>query len=99
VQRGTAVVPTVSAVQAGFPNVVQGIGGKPHPMTTNLDLGIYYPIKLGEKRELRLTGDWFNVFNSHERSPWIRPSQLTVELEVVRVLFRRYQIPSGVRHC
>jgi hypothetical protein len=30
----------------------------------NLDLGVYYPIKLGEKRELRLTGDWFNVFNS-----------------------------------
>ena len=30
----------------------------------NLDLGAYYPIKLGEKRELRLTGDWFNVFNS-----------------------------------
>jgi len=64
VQRGTAVVPTVSAVQAGFPNTVQGIGGNRTPMTTNLDLGIYYPIKLGEKRELRLTGDWFNVFNS-----------------------------------
>jgi hypothetical protein len=30
----------------------------------NLDLGAYYPIKLGEKRELRLSGDWFNVFNS-----------------------------------
>jgi len=30
----------------------------------NLDLGVYYPIKFGEKRELRLTGDWFNVFNS-----------------------------------
>jgi hypothetical protein len=30
----------------------------------NLDLGFYYPIKLGETRELRFTGDWFNVFNS-----------------------------------
>ena len=30
----------------------------------NLDLGVYYPIKIGEKRELRLSGDWFNVFNS-----------------------------------
>ncbi len=30
----------------------------------NLDLGFYYPIKVGEKRELKLTGDWFNVFNS-----------------------------------
>lgn len=64
VQRGTAVVPTVTATQPGFPNVVQGIGGNRTPMTTNLDLGVYYPIKLGEKRELRLTGDWFNVFNS-----------------------------------
>jgi outer membrane receptor protein involved in Fe transport len=64
VQRGTAIVPAVAATQAGFPNVVQGIGTNRTPMTTNLDLGVYYPIKLGEKRELRLSGDWFNVFNS-----------------------------------
>ena len=30
----------------------------------NLDLGVYYPIKIGEKKEIRLSGDWFNVFNS-----------------------------------
>ena len=30
----------------------------------NLDLGVYYPIRVGEGKELRLTGDWFNVFNS-----------------------------------
>jgi len=30
----------------------------------NLDLGVHYPIKLGEGKELRLTGDWFNAFNS-----------------------------------
>jgi len=64
VQRGTAVVPTVTATQAGFPNVVDSIGTQRTPRTMNLDLGVYYPIKLGEKRELRLTGDWFNVFNS-----------------------------------
>jgi outer membrane receptor protein involved in Fe transport len=64
VQRGTAVVPTVSATQAGFPNVVNSVGSTRTPTTMNLDLGVYYPIKLGEKRELRLTGDWFNVFNS-----------------------------------
>ena len=64
VQRGTAIVPTVTATQAGFPNVVQSIGTSRTPTTMNLDLGVYYPIKLGEKRELRLTGDWFNVFNS-----------------------------------
>jgi outer membrane receptor protein involved in Fe transport len=64
VQRGTAIVPTVSATQAGFPNVVDSIGSQRTPTTMNLDLGVYYPIKLGEKTELRLTGDWFNVFNS-----------------------------------
>ncbi len=64
VQRGTATVPLVTSVQPGFPNVVQGVGGQRTPMTTNLDLGFYYPIKFGEKKELRLSGDWFNVFNS-----------------------------------
>jgi len=64
VQRGTAVVPTVTATQAGFPNVVDSIGATRTPTTMNLDLGAYYPIKVGEKRELRLTADWFNVFNS-----------------------------------
>jgi outer membrane receptor protein involved in Fe transport len=63
VQRGTAVVPVVTAVQAGFPNVVDSIGESRTPTTMNLDLGVYFPIKLGEKKELRLTGDWFNVFN------------------------------------
>ena len=64
VQRGTAIVPTVTASQTGFPNTVESIGSSRTPTTMNLDLGVYYPIKLGEKRELRLTGDWFNVFNS-----------------------------------
>jgi len=64
VQRGTATVPTVTATQAGFPNIVNSIGTQRTPRTMNLDLGVYYPIKLGEKRELRLSGDWFNVFNS-----------------------------------
>jgi outer membrane receptor protein involved in Fe transport len=64
VQRGTAIVPAVTATQAGFPNVVNSIGSQRTPTTMNLDLGVYYPIKIGEKKELRLTGDWFNVFNS-----------------------------------
>jgi outer membrane receptor protein involved in Fe transport len=64
VQRGTAIVPTVTATQAGFPNIVNSIGSNRTPTTMNLDLGAYYPIKIGEKKELRLTGDWFNVFNS-----------------------------------
>jgi outer membrane receptor protein involved in Fe transport len=62
--RGTAVVPTVSASEPGFPNVVDSIGTTRSPTTMNLDLGVYYPIRLGEGKELRLTGDWFNVFNS-----------------------------------
>jgi hypothetical protein len=64
VTRGTAIVPTVSAVQAGFPNTVESIGDHRTPTTMNLDLGVYYPIRVGEGKELRLTGDWFNVFNS-----------------------------------
>lgn len=64
VQRGTATVPTVTAANVGFPNIVQSIGTSRTPTTMNLDLGVYYPIKIGEKRELRLSGDWFNVFNS-----------------------------------
>jgi outer membrane receptor protein involved in Fe transport len=64
VQRGTAIIPTVTAVQAGFPNTVESVGSHRSPRTMNLDLGAYYPIKVGEGKELRLTGDWFNVFNS-----------------------------------
>jgi outer membrane receptor protein involved in Fe transport len=64
VQRGTATVPVVTAVQTGFPNIVDSIGSHRTPTTMNLDLGVYYPIKIGEGKELRLTGDWFNVFNS-----------------------------------
>jgi len=64
VQRGTAIIPAVTAVQAGFPNTVESVGSKRSPRTMNLDLGVYYPIKVGEGKELRLTGDWFNVFNS-----------------------------------
>jgi hypothetical protein len=64
VQRGTAIVPAVSATDPGFPNVVDSIGTTRSPTTMNLDLGVYYPIRVGEGKELRLTGDWFNVFNS-----------------------------------
>lgn len=66
VQRGTAIVPAVSpaAAVAGFPNTVNSIGSNRTPTTMNLDLGFYYPIKVGENKELRFSGDWFNVFNS-----------------------------------
>jgi hypothetical protein len=64
VPRGTAIVPTVTTSQAGFPNVVDSIGSNRTPTTFNLDLNAYYPIKFGEKKELRFQADWFNVFNS-----------------------------------
>jgi hypothetical protein len=62
--RGTATVPVVTASQPGFPNFVDSVGSNRTPTTLNLDLGFYYPIHLGEKREIRLSADWFNVTNA-----------------------------------
>jgi outer membrane receptor protein involved in Fe transport len=64
VPRGTAIVPVVTANRPGFPNVVDSIGENRTPFNTNLDLNAYYPIQLGENRQLRLQVDWFNVFNT-----------------------------------
>jgi carboxypeptidase family protein/TonB-dependent receptor-like protein len=50
VPRGTAINPVT--------------GRNRTPTTYNLDLGAYYPIELGESRQLRIQVDWFNVFNS-----------------------------------
>lgn len=50
VPRGTAINPLT--------------GRNRTPTTYNLDLGGYFPIKLGENRQLRLQLDWFNVFNA-----------------------------------
>ncbi len=50
VPRGTAVNPLTGSTRT--------------PFTYNLDLGAYYPLSLGESRELRFTVDWFNVLNS-----------------------------------
>jgi outer membrane receptor protein involved in Fe transport len=49
VPRGTAVNPLTGRTRT--------------PTTYNLDLGAYYPIKLGESRQLRIQIDWFNVTN------------------------------------
>ena len=62
--RGTAIVPAVTTTQAGFPNVVNSIGSNRTPTTLNLDMNASYPIKFGEKKELRFQADWFNVFNN-----------------------------------
>ncbi|MBV9927694.1 MAG: TonB-dependent receptor [Acidobacteria bacterium] len=50
VPRGTAINPFT--------------GSSRTPTTYNLDLGAYYPINLGEDRQLRFQFDWFNVANS-----------------------------------
>ncbi len=52
VPRGTAINPFT--------------GSNRTPNTYNLDLGAYYPIHLGENKQLRLQLDWFNVFNSQK---------------------------------
>ncbi|HEX8096394.1 MAG TPA: hypothetical protein VF507_00100, partial [Pyrinomonadaceae bacterium] len=64
VPRGTAVVPNTGAsITNGSAGVENAVGKRRSPLTTNLDLGGYIPIKLGENRQLRFTIDWFNVFN------------------------------------
>ncbi|MDQ3804655.1 MAG: TonB-dependent receptor [Acidobacteriota bacterium] len=50
VPRGTAINPLT--------------GRNRTPTTYNLDLGAYYPINLGEDRQLRFQLDWFNVTNA-----------------------------------
>jgi len=50
VPRGTAISPLT--------------GNNRTPTTYNLDLGAYYPISVGEGKQLRLQVDWFNVFNN-----------------------------------
>jgi outer membrane receptor protein involved in Fe transport len=65
VPRGTAIVPNVGATVPGGSNGVESaIGSTRAPFQTNLDLGAYMPIKVGENKEIRLTADWFNVFNN-----------------------------------
>ena len=50
VPRGTATNPITGSTRT--------------PKTYNLDLGAYYPISVGEGKELRLQFDWFNVTNA-----------------------------------
>lgn len=50
VQRGTAINPFT--------------GSNRTPTTWNVDFGAYYPLQLGENRQLRFQLDWFNVTNT-----------------------------------
>jgi outer membrane receptor protein involved in Fe transport len=62
VPRGTAIVPDLSDI-AGNGGISNAIGSSRTPLTYNLDLGFYYPIKFSETKELRFSVDWFNVLN------------------------------------
>ncbi|HEY0323243.1 MAG TPA: TonB-dependent receptor [Pyrinomonadaceae bacterium] len=59
VPRGTALFPANAAggIQA---NTTRS------PFTWQVDLGGYYPINIGENKQLRFTVDWFNVFNNQK---------------------------------
>jgi hypothetical protein len=50
--RGTAINPIT--------------GSNRTPGTYQLDFGVYYPWKFGERRELRFMFDWFNVTNTQK---------------------------------
>jgi len=104
VQRGTAVVPTVAFTQAGFPNEVNSIGSNRTPTTFNLDLNAYYPIQLGENRQLRFQVDWFNVFNSQRAIRLDETYQLNSGITGVAPFLNPtygagtiFQFPSSVR--
>jgi len=60
VTRGTAIIPNLGVNSAG----VTSVGTNRTPFTFNLDLGAYYPIKISESKQLRITADWFNVTNA-----------------------------------
>jgi len=58
--RGTTIIP-----DSGFNGgVTSAIGKTRTPFTWNVDLGVYYPVKLSESMQLRFTADWFNVTNT-----------------------------------
>jgi hypothetical protein len=104
VPRGTAIVPTVQVTQAGFPNVVDSIGSNRTPTTMNLDLNAYYPIQLGENRQLRFQVDWFNVFNSQRAIRLDETYQLNSGITGVAPFLNPtygagtiFQFPSSVR--
>jgi outer membrane receptor protein involved in Fe transport len=55
-------IPDLSCVPRG--TAINPLTGRNRtPTTWNLDLGAYYPIPVGEGKQLRLQVDWFNVFN------------------------------------
>ena len=59
--RGTSLIPNQGANSFG---VTSAVGTNRTPLTYNLDIGVYYPIRFSEDMQLRFTADWFNVTNT-----------------------------------
>lgn len=79
VPRGTAVIPAVN-IPGAAGGVSSAIGKTRSPTTFNLDLGVYYPIKFGENKQLRFTADWFNVTNTQRAVTMDTTNSLTLNL-------------------
>jgi hypothetical protein len=86
----------------GF-NVPRGSAGRT-PVTTGLDLGAYYPIKISETKQLRFQADWFNVFNTQRKIRQDETLEITIgsagEPNVPNPFFKEgtiFQYPSAIR--
>jgi len=105
--RGTTIVPDVTAttgIATANNGIQSAIGTNRTPTTFNLDLGVYYPIKFDEKRELRFTADWFNVTNTQRAvqldQTFLINSGVTGIAPVANQFFGTglvYQYPSSLR--
>ena len=105
VPRGTAVVPdpTATAGANSTGGMTSAIGSTRTPTTWNLDMGAYYPIQIGERRQLRFQLDWFNVFNNQRAVRLDETFSLTTGIAGVNVTNPFYgtgtifQFPSSLR--
>ncbi|MGH9855172.1 MAG: hypothetical protein ACREBD_35515, partial [Blastocatellia bacterium] len=90
VPRGTAINPVT--------------GSNRTPRTYNLDLGVYYPVSVGEGKELRFQFDWFNVTDTQravrQDTSQLTSSGVTGVPDITNPFFGQgviFQYPSAVR--
>jgi len=79
-------------------------GSNRTPRTFNLDLGAYYPLPIGEGKELRFQFDWFNVNNTQravrQDTMQLTSSGVTGVPDISNPFFGTgliFQYPSAVR--
>lgn len=105
VPRGTAIIPDTGAtVNNGSAGVESAVGKTRTPLTTNLDMGVYYPWKISESKQLRFTFDWFNLFNTQRAvtldQTFTINSGITGVLPIQNTFYGSgliFQAPSSVR--